>query len=480
MSRARLRWWLAVTVVALIGAGVGVVVGGAVERPVGPVQARLSVRPGLSGDTRVDVAPLGSLRLDTHDGPFRLNVEVTELRPASARQIFDDPASLDGVGARVQHDLGAALRLLVLRCLLAAAVGAAVLGLLVFRRWRPTLAAVCVGLTVVGAGGAAARLTWRPGALAEPQYSGLLASAPAAIGDARDIVSRFGVYRKQLAALVTDVSQLYDVSSTLPVQAPDPTAIRALHISDLHLNPAGWDVVESLVRQFRIDVVVDTGDIADHGSAAENRFVTEIGRIGVPYVYVRGNHDSAGTAAAVRAQRGAVVLDGTAATVAGLRFFGVGDPRFTPDKSTGDDAVGEPSLTAAGARARLALLGTEPPNVDVAMTHDPVMARPLAGAAPLLLAGHTHHRDTVDLDGSLLLVSGSTGGAGLRGLEPTNPTSLECSVLYFDRSTRRLQAYDAVTVGGLGLASVQISRHVVGSGAALGASDRFGRPTIVP
>ena len=73
-----------------------------------------------------------------------------------------------------------------------------------------------------------------------------------------------------------------------------------------------------------------------------------------------------------------------------------------------------------------------------------------AGSTPLVLAGHTHRRKASTVDGTLLLTEGSTGGAGLRGLEGEEPTPLELSVLYLDRTTHRLQAYDDITLGGLG------------------------------
>jgi hypothetical protein len=63
-------------------------------------------------------------------------------------------------------------------------------------------------------------------------------------------------------------------------------------------------------------------------------------------------------------------------------------------------------------------------------------------------------------DGTLLLVEGSTGGAGLRGLQGEKPTALECSVLYFDSESHQLQAWDEITVGGLGSSSVTVERHV--------------------
>ncbi len=81
-------------------------------------------------------------------------------------------------------------------------------------------------------------------------------------------------------------------------------------------------------------MVVDTGDINDWGSQPEASFVDSISTLRVPYVYIRGNHDSATTAAAVARQPNAIVLDEQVATVGGLTIAGIGDPRFTPDKET--------------------------------------------------------------------------------------------------------------------------------------------------
>jgi hypothetical protein len=58
------------------------------------------------------------------------------------------------------------------------------------------------------------------------------------------------------------------------------------------------------------------------------------------------------------------------------------------------------------------------------------------------------------------MVQGSTGGAGLRGLETEEPTPMTLSVLYLDRTTKRLQAWDEITLGGFGVASAEIQRKL--------------------
>ena len=88
-------------------------------------------------------------------------------------------------------DLRGAVITVVVKASLAAVVGALLLGVLVFRRrWRLVLAAGGVSLAVVLAGGGVAAATWDPKAINQPEYDGLLASAPGVVGDARSIVRR--------------------------------------------------------------------------------------------------------------------------------------------------------------------------------------------------------------------------------------------------------------------------------------------------
>jgi hypothetical protein len=147
--------------------------------------------------------------------------------------------------------------------------------------------------------------------------------------------------------------------------------------------------------------------------------------------------------------------------VAGLTVVGIPDPRFTPDKSTGDDAAGDDVLVSSGEKLA-ALVGTLPTPPAIALVHDPKQAAPLDGAVPVVLAGHTHQRKVTTLDaGTRLMVEGSTGGAGLRGLQGEYPEPLTCTVLYLDRTTGTLRAYDEITLGGLGETEVTIQRTVV-------------------
>ncbi|MER6691661.1 metallophosphoesterase family protein [Streptomyces minutiscleroticus] len=453
---------LGLVAVVLLGAWLGLLVVGNVRVPVGPMDTTMTLRPSLAGGTKINVSPLGALELDSHHAPIRLDVDVDRLDPARSQALVDHPERISGLQDEVTRDVERGALDVALRSCAAVVVGASALGLAVYRRPRRALAAGGLALTLLTVSGATAFATWNANSVLEPKFSGLLSSAPSVVGNARSIVSEFDVYQKELARLVTNVTKLYDVTSTLPAYRPDPSTIRVLHVSDIHLNPASWKIIASLVEQYDIDVIVDSGDTMDHGSAAENGFLDPIADLGAPYVWVRGNHDSKTTQRYLARMKNVHVLDeGRAVSVAGLRFAGTGDPQYTPDRSA--KPGGDASEELAGVRLASALRDQKAAGtpVDIAVAHNPTAARQTDGEVPLVLAGHIHHEETEILKyGTRLRVEGSTGGSGLRAVEGKHPDPVQASVLYLDRDTRRLQAWDEIELGGLGLTTAEVSRHL--------------------
>jgi predicted phosphodiesterase len=477
------RWGPTARVIlfALVGAACALALAGRIPAHVGPFDTTMGARPSLHGDTVVHLAPLGSIELDTHDWPVRLDLRVEELSLAEAERIADNPQVIDNLGDDVADDVRGALVRLVLRCVLVATVGGVVGALAARLGWRSALVGLATGAVLVVGAGAGAAATFDANAVAEPRYTGLLSRAPTAVGDVEDIIDRFGEYREQLSDLVGNVVTLYLAAEDLPTFAPGDDTIRVLHVSDIHLNPQAFDLMDQLTEQFDVDAIADTGDIVDWGTEPESQLLGQIGDLEVPYIFVRGNHDSRSTQRAVADQPNAVVLDGDAAEVAGLRFWGIGDPRYTPDKDQAGAGPSERERAEAFApEVADRLDAAEPPDVDVVLVHDARIAADIGGEVPLVLAGHTHEPSDERIesadedDGSAdtdtteepppdtrLLVEGSTGGAGLRGLQGDEPKPLQASVLYFDPDTHELLAYDRVSVKGLGETGATIDRHVL-------------------
>lgn len=453
---------LRVVLLSLLGTTLALALAADVHVSVGPFDTTMSARPSFEGETLVRLAPLGTIRLDTHDAPLAIEVRMDELRVDEAEAIARDPSVLRGIEDELAHDVRLGLLRLLLRSLIVGTLGG-LLGVVLLR--RAVRALTIGGVVALGSIMVVTALTagtWRPESVNEPRYSGLLTVAPRAVGDAERVFERFGEYRAQLADFVGNVVTLYRAADRLPEFDPGTGRVRLLHVSDVHNNPQAFDLMRRLVDGFDIDAVVDTGDTSDWGTDPEAQLLTRIGELQVPYVWVRGNHDSSATQAAVAAQPNAVVLDGQPPVeVAGLRLWGVGDPRYTPDKQEGGDQDDEREVATAFADDVAGMLSALDPAPDVALVHDPRVAAKAGGLAPLVLAGHTHEPRRSRLGESLLLVQGSTGGAGLRALKGDEVEPLTCAVLYLDAATRRLLAYDQVTVEGLGRTGVRITRHVV-------------------
>jgi predicted MPP superfamily phosphohydrolase len=485
----RVRIGAAVALVSIGSVVVGVMLFAQTHIEVGPFHAEMSVTPSIHGGTEVDIPPLGSLHLDSHKGPIHLKVSLGSLDQRRTEELIDDPTAISAAGQHAIDDVTGGVLRLGLRALGAAVLCALVLSALIFRRASRVAWSGVIALAVTGSSLGLAAGTVNPGAIAEPRYEGLLVNAPAVVGDARRIADNYGRYADQLSELVTNVSRIYTTVSKLPVYQPAANTTRILHVSDLHLNPSSWGLIETVVRNFDIDAVIDTGDIVDWGSTAEETYVSNIASVKVPYIYVRGNHDSTAIQAAVARQKNAVVLDNKIATIGGLTIAGIGDPQFTPDKNVvvppvkTDDPAANP-LWLSGEHLASTIRGSTK-KVDVALVHDPVMAQPLAGVVPLVLAGHLHKREVSMLpapapaDGASaaptptptgtqaptptrLMVEGSTGAAGLRGLENDKPTPLTLSVLYFDEN-HVLKAYDDIKLGGTGESNVEMQRNVIGA-----------------
>jgi predicted MPP superfamily phosphohydrolase len=491
----RLRIAAAVAAVGIGGVIVGVMLFAHTHIDVGPFHAEMSVSPSIHGGTEVDIPPLGSLHLDSHKGPIHLKVDLGSLDQQRTEALIDDPAAISAAGQNAVDDVTGGIMRLGLRALGAGVLSALVLATLVFRNARRVAWSGGVALVVTGGSLGLAAATVNPDSIAEPRYEGLLVNAPAVVGDARRIADNYGRYADQLSELVSNVSRIYTTVSKLPAYAPAANTTRILHVSDLHLNPSSWGLIRTVVENFDIDAVVDTGDMVDWGSPAEEQYVSTVSSLKVPYVYVRGNHDSAAIQAAVARQKNAIVLDDKVTTVAGLTIAGIGDPQFTPDKTVqepapdADDPAANPLLQSGEQLAKTIEASTS--KVDLAMVHDPVMAAPLSGVVPLVLAGHLHKREVSTLPvpdpatagasasptaptpspsatqaptPTRLMVEGSTGGAGLRGLEKDEPTPLALSVLYFDEN-HVLKAYDDISLGGTGESNVRMQRRVIGADA---------------
>lgn len=505
-ARARVRAHtlraLGVALVVLLGSAVGAALAPAVTTHVGPLEAAIRVRPSVQGGVHVLLPPAGEARFATHWSPVAVDVQVVTVDLAQAQRLLASPTAIRDLSLSAPADLRSATLKAAGLSAGSAVAGAVVLSLLIYRRrWRRTAITLVGVVGLLSTMGISTALTFDADRFAQPRFTGLLSQAPYIAGEATGLVQRLENYRAGVADIVQGVTTLYAMSGRLPVVAPSSAGedlVTVLHVSDLHVNPLGFDLVERLVADFDVQVVVDSGDITTWGTEVEAGTLSWIGRLGVPYVFVRGNHDSRRTEALIGSLPNGIVLDGGVTEVAGLRLAGIGDPVFTPEggRRVPPAVLGSPrpSATSPAPAAGSATVPPPPPDlqvragtrlaeaisawngtradtpVDIAVVHEPYAVPPLLGTVPLVLTGHFHSRDITrdEATGTLVMRQGSTGGAGIsadfQAVGEGKALPLEATLLYVARSGSRagqVVAYDEVTVGGFGTASASVERTVV-------------------
>jgi predicted phosphodiesterase len=431
---------------------------GAAGTTMGPFDVRLHAGFGRSV-TDLEIPPFGKITADTHAAPLRITATLVDVGvPELSSSIASEGTS--GIASDVERDAVARIRPFALRLFGVAVAGGLIAGVVVFRTaWRPVAIAVFSTVALVGGSELVAWSTYHTDAFATPTFHGSLALAPKLIGPVEQASSRIEDFRAELEHVVNGAAQAYSSIRTASTDGSD--VVTVLHISDIHLSPLGQAFARQVARGFGADVVVDTGDLTSFGTPPEDFVLRDIRSLGIPYVFVRGNHDSLALQAAMERIPNAVVLDGQTRTVDGITIYGLGHPVFTPSQGAPtDDRAFAAAARAAGERvaADVAAL-PEPP--DIVAVHDDRMAQSVAGRVPLVISGHFHQEGVAVEHGTLYLRVGSTGGSGFNVFTQPGGVPLSAEVLYFQGGSEpKLIAYDVIDQSPES-GSLTVDRHVV-------------------
>lgn len=415
--------------------------------------AKVSVGADVAGGrTVVTVPPLGTISAATHRAPVELELTFTSVNFEELGPLATTSAGRAELLEQMDDDLRDVILASTVRLVLGATiVGAVAAALLWHRRWLQIGLGAAGALIAVAALLGITAVTFDTDAFEQPRYSGTLARAPVVIETLReapsvldDIRSRYETATRRLSDLLVLVAQ--------PDADPRTDTTAILHISDIHANPLGLEIVDELVRGFQVDAVLDTGDLAsstiDTGSLTslaepiDRQMTRLIERLEVSYYFVPGNHDSPHLISTLKEAANVVVFDEQIETVSGIEVLGWADPTFTTDSSVTIEEKDQARLETAGEVAAEVLARTP----DVLAVHDDNLAVESFGNVPLVLAGHGHERDLRREEGTIVLAVGSTGATGLKSLTLEADKSYEAEILYFRGA--EVVAVDYVTFHG--------------------------------
>lgn len=448
---ARTAYRRMLTVVACAFAvGVGVLTFSAAataHRMIGPLEVEVKVAPSDTGQTVLSLPPFGSVRADTHAGFFSVALSIDEVDMAALEDIVRVGVPSEEQARAWGDSLIALVRLAAIKGLLAAVAAGLVAGLAFRRTWRVPVAAAVLVLAIVGGSLGLGAMTLDESAFLEPHFEGALSYAPAAIGMMQQKYGDVETLQEQLGGLARSLVAYYGVDQSYAPAGELAGTVRVLHVSDLHLDPVGMQLVLELADAYDVDLIIDTGDITHFGTAQEAELAAaQLGD--TPYTFIPGNHDSPAVRSALAAG-GVTVLDGeTTVTATGLMVLGIGDP-------AGEETSVEPDSEAAAECTREVLREWQPlwdegeRTPDIVAVHHPAAGQAFAGLVQLVLSGHTHTITYEEIDGTVLLGAGTTGGVHFTELRSDPHIPHSASVLYFSREEPgRLVAIDQIEVYG--------------------------------
>jgi predicted phosphodiesterase len=381
----------------------------------------------------------GAIRL-----PARLHVDLRTVdRSAATRVASGGSVDVEAIRAEARDAIAGYLRAFV-GVVLACAAAAGVLVAFAVRhragpRLRYTLAAA--GVTTAAIGVALVVLLPPRGQIDAPEYYAFGPDIPRALQAVESVQKSTRALDQELDAQLAGLARLVTRPSE---RAPLVDRPQVTVASDLHNNFLALGILD---RATGNGPLLFAGDLTDRGSPLEARLVRGVVRVGHPFVFVSGNHDSdaleqdlAERGAIVLTQRGRLKSDGTyGATVVdvdGLRVAGYSDPFERRAGENFNDRF-QPAPSAAQQDAFTAWLRPLIGKVDVVMVHEPALIEPALAilddqppSSPLVfVVGHTHHADVERLAGVTVINGGSAGAGGTGNL--TEPTDLGIARLIY-------------------------------------------------
>lgn len=432
---------VALVVIGGLAGAAGFVLQPAVSGAVGP--GTVVIDPSLrSGDTVVDLPPLGQIRADTHRGPLGFSARLTRIDLDRAGLVARDQDPAGVLRRQVESDLRPLLTDLGRQSVLVALIaGAGAALLLPQRRLRYAAGTIAGSVGFLVLAGAVTAVSFDPNSFDQPEFEGALSAAPDILSTVQRHVEDVEVVESRLAALSDRVVGLYTSLDGSAGPATADTVI--LHVSDLHSNPVGIELVEVAAERFGADAIIDTGDLTSFGADLEQAVVERMGRIPTPYYLVPGNHDAVGIRRSLTAA-GVEVLDPGVVEISGIRVLGVGDPTFTADNQVSREVFQENLAAAAEETSRL----VRQHRPDVVAVHNPAQFEAALGTFDVGLAGHRHAPALDYVEGSIVVEAGSAGATGFEALMSEEDLPYEMQLLQFNDG--RLVAVDRVAFEGTG------------------------------
>jgi len=430
---------------ALLGTVIFVSLFGSYTTTLEAFQIELRVKIFDQGFTQLEFPPLGLVRAKTHLPPLMLSVRLTNINLQQMEKILshtDDAVYLNNLQSLAKREANIFLWRLLWLAFIGGFAGPYLFG---ERDRRRLIAAALSGVLILGIMLATAYATFQPLAFMNPEFEGILAAAPWMFGLIEDLLLHVKNLGAQLELVVGSINNLFTQVERFQPLGTAEGDLKVAHISDLHNNPAGMDFVRQVIETFGVHMVIDTGDITDFGTDLEAGLAAPIEAFGIPYVFVPGNHDAPNAIMRLKSIPNVHVLEEGVIEILDLCLAGIADPA-----SGGSNMViaAEPVLDDYAVRLQ-EIINEAKRSPHLIAVHHPRIARHFLQKVPLILTGHTHQFSLEQLGETVVINAGTTGAAGIRGLQTGRETPYSLVLLHFARQKEgdlSLKAADIIHV----------------------------------
>lgn len=411
----------------------------------GPFLVQLSTSWLSEGETQLHFPPVGRVFFKTHLLPVKLQLTLLSIDLQTLEEWMGEIADRERLKDELKSQALTWLRIFVLRVLGLAALGGG-LALLAWRRqvsWfaRGSLLGLIIALAII----LFIYFSFNVEALQHPHYVGMLEAAPWIVGLVENGLQNLDNLGQELKVIAGNLDILFSQAARLEDWRNIKDEIVVLHISDIHNNLVALEFVKEIVDRFPVDMIVDTGDISDYGTALELELTGSISAWGLPYVYIPGNHDSPAIISRMQEFPNVILLKGGSVNLEGIVITGMMDPAAM----TRDIAPASGSLTLEYQEKLTALVDSLATKPQIVAVHNRLIAQPLFGKVPLIIHGHDHAIRMDIINGTVIVDAGTSGAAGIRGFTTEEDIPYGLALLRFgvdETGARLLRAVDLIKV----------------------------------
>ncbi|QNB45690.1 hypothetical protein BR63_04820 [Thermanaerosceptrum fracticalcis] len=407
---------------------------------------RISLQVLDHGLTEFRLPPVGTISAKTHLSPLKISLELLNIDLDSLQQLLSARVGSKQLWTELRSEAIRIGILYILRLSILAILGGIIGAILITgKQVKPallgTVASLLLCFTLLGLTYA----TYDKEKFRSPEFQGALKAAPWAVNMVETALHKFNLLGEQMKIMAANLNSLYErINEVSPVLEKEDDLL-VLHVSDMHNNPVAHQFLQQIVTSFSVDMVIDTGDITDFGTPVEGLLLKGLMDFKIPYVFIPGNHDSPDIVKQLSRYPQVQVLTGGIVDVQGLRILAMADPSSTSRKIAPSD-----NEVVERYRAKLLQLWNEAvKKPHLIAVHNFNITEPLLGQTPLILFGHTHQYSISQEKGTVLINAGTTGAAGLRGLQATKEIPYSVVLLHFRRNSQNepeLVAADTIRV----------------------------------